>query len=78
MATKLVIQQPKPLMVAAASDQWSTSICECDNVNECNMCVCVYVCLYKLRFLRKKVKSLTAVGTLFRLMFLASAFDKTD
>ncbi len=52
MATKMVVQQPKPLLVAAASDQWNTSICECDNVNECEF-VCVYMLLwifeYKLR-----------------------------
>ncbi len=52
MATKMVVQQPKPLLVAAASDQWNTSICECDNVNECEF-VCVYILVwifeYKLR-----------------------------
>lgn len=35
MATKIVIQQPKPLVLAPGSDQWSTSICECDNLNDC-------------------------------------------
>jgi len=54
MASKMVIQQPKPLVVSAASDQWTTSICECDNVNECE-CVCVCVKHSELRFLRKKV-----------------------
>uniref|UniRef100_A0A672LL51 Plac8 onzin related protein 3 n=1 Tax=Sinocyclocheilus grahami TaxID=75366 RepID=A0A672LL51_SINGR len=29
MATKIVIQQPKPLVLAPGSDQWSTGICEC-------------------------------------------------
>lgn len=45
MASKMVIQQPKPLVVAAASDQWSSSICECDNVNECEFkCLYISVC----------------------------------
>ncbi|XP_065104612.1 cornifelin homolog B-like [Paramisgurnus dabryanus] len=44
MASKMIIQQPKPLVVSAASDQWSTSICECDNVNECCFSVWCFPC----------------------------------
>ncbi|MCI4377253.1 hypothetical protein PGIGA_G00201500 [Pangasianodon gigas] len=44
MATKMVIQQPKPLVAAATSDQWSTSICECDSVNECCFSVWCFPC----------------------------------
>uniref|UniRef100_A0A4W4EJB2 Uncharacterized protein n=1 Tax=Electrophorus electricus TaxID=8005 RepID=A0A4W4EJB2_ELEEL len=40
----MVIQQPRPLVVAAASDQWSTSICECDSVNECCFSVWCFPC----------------------------------
>ncbi|XP_012686240.1 cornifelin homolog B-like [Clupea harengus] len=35
MAHRMVVQQPKPVIMAAATDQWTTSICECDNVNDC-------------------------------------------
>ncbi|KAL7875807.1 hypothetical protein AOLI_G00107700 [Acnodon oligacanthus] len=44
MASKMVIQQPKPLVVAATSDQWSTSICECESVNECCFSVWCFPC----------------------------------
>ncbi|XP_067257160.1 cornifelin homolog B-like [Chanodichthys erythropterus] len=42
MATKIVIQQPKPLILAPGSDHWSTSICECDNLNDC--CFAFWCC----------------------------------
>lgn len=41
MATKMVVQQPKALVVSATSDQWSTSICECEGVNECKYGRCM-------------------------------------
>ncbi|XP_058251437.1 cornifelin homolog B-like [Hemibagrus wyckioides] len=44
MATKMVIQQPRPIAVAPGSDQWTTSICECDNVNECCFSVWCFPC----------------------------------
>ncbi|XP_076843632.1 plac8 onzin related protein 4 [Brachyhypopomus gauderio] len=44
MATKMVIQQPKALVVSATSDQWSTSICECESVNECCFSVWCFPC----------------------------------
>uniref|UniRef100_A0A8C1HV39 Plac8 onzin related protein 3 n=3 Tax=Cyprinus carpio TaxID=7962 RepID=A0A8C1HV39_CYPCA len=42
MATKIVIQQPKPLVLAPGSDQWSTGMCECDNLNDC--CFAFWCC----------------------------------
>ncbi|KAK1797215.1 hypothetical protein P4O66_008596, partial [Electrophorus voltai] len=44
MATKMVIQQPKLLVVAPGSDQWSTSICECDTVNDCCFALWCFPC----------------------------------
>uniref|UniRef100_A0AAR2KYM4 Plac8 onzin related protein 2 n=1 Tax=Pygocentrus nattereri TaxID=42514 RepID=A0AAR2KYM4_PYGNA len=44
MASKVIIQQPKPLVVDATSDQWSTSICECESVNECCFSVWCFPC----------------------------------
>ncbi|XP_067308125.1 plac8 onzin related protein 3 isoform X2 [Pseudorasbora parva] len=35
MATKMVIQQPRPLVLAPGSNQWSTGICECDHLQDC-------------------------------------------
>ncbi|XP_041925742.1 PLAC8-like protein 1 isoform X2 [Alosa sapidissima] len=35
MANRMVVQQPKPVVMSAGADQWTTSICECDNVNDC-------------------------------------------
>ncbi|KAK2913582.1 hypothetical protein Q8A67_001981 [Cirrhinus molitorella] len=42
MATKIVIQQPKPLVLAPGSDQWSSGVCECDNLNDC--CFAFWCC----------------------------------
>ncbi len=46
MATKMVIQQPKPLVLAPGSDQWSTGICECDNLNDCKCFLCLHIIFY--------------------------------
>ena len=35
MASKMVVQQPKAVIMEAAPDQWNSSICECDNFHEC-------------------------------------------
>ncbi|XP_030636656.1 plac8 onzin related protein 5 [Chanos chanos] len=34
--SRMVVQQPQPVMIATTSNQWSSGICDCcDNVPEC-------------------------------------------
>ncbi|XP_012686239.1 cornifelin homolog B-like [Clupea harengus] len=44
MASKMVVQQPKAVIMEAAPDQWNSSICECDNFHECCFSVWCFPC----------------------------------
>ncbi|KAI5104543.1 hypothetical protein C0J45_6169 [Silurus meridionalis] len=42
MATKMVIDQPKPVIMSPAVEQWSSGICECDSICDCCMAAWCY------------------------------------
>ncbi|KAJ8246852.1 hypothetical protein GJAV_G00256090 [Gymnothorax javanicus] len=42
MSTKMVIQQPKPFVVATSSNQWSSGICDCGK--DCPECCFAFWC----------------------------------
>lgn len=42
MATKMVIDQPRPIVIAPSGEQWSSGICECDSICDCEFKSCFF------------------------------------
>ncbi|XP_047659392.1 cornifelin homolog [Tachysurus fulvidraco] len=44
MATKMVIDQPKPVISTPSVEQWSSGLCECDSICDCCFAFWCYPC----------------------------------